>query len=49
MVAGARAVQVGTANFVDPAAAVRIAAEMESWCEAHGVARVSDLVGTLKT
>jgi dihydroorotate dehydrogenase (NAD+) catalytic subunit len=49
MVAGACAVQVGTANFVDPAAAVRIAAEMESWCEAHGVARVSDLVGTLKT
>jgi len=47
MVAGARAVQVGTANFVEPGAALRIAAEMESWCDAHGVARVSDLVGTL--
>ena len=47
MVAGARAVQVGTANFVEPGAALRIAAEMESWCDARGIARVSDLVGTL--
>jgi dihydroorotate dehydrogenase (NAD+) catalytic subunit len=48
MVAGARAVQVGTANFVEPGAAVRIVEEMAAWCDAHGVARVSDLVGTLK-
>jgi dihydroorotate dehydrogenase (NAD+) catalytic subunit len=49
MVAGARAVQVGTANFVEPAAAVRIVEEMGAWCDAHGVSRVSDVVGTLRT
>jgi dihydroorotate dehydrogenase len=41
-------VQVGTANFVEPGAAARIADEMGAWCDAHGVARASDLVGTLK-
>jgi dihydroorotate dehydrogenase (NAD+) catalytic subunit len=49
LVAGASAVEVGTANFVDPDAAVRIVAEMERWCDAHGVAAVRDIVGTLMT
>ena len=49
MVSGARAVQVGTANFVEPGAAVRIAEEMGAWCDAHGVVRISDIVGTLRT
>ena len=48
MVSGARAVQVGTANFVEPGAALRIVEEMAAWCDAHGVARVSDIVGTLQ-
>ncbi|MDD8026716.1 MAG: nitronate monooxygenase, partial [Acidobacteriota bacterium] len=49
LLVGAKAVQIGTANFVDPGAAVRIAGEMEAWCAHHNVARVSDVVGTLKT
>jgi dihydroorotate dehydrogenase (NAD+) catalytic subunit len=48
LVAGAAAVEVGTANFVDPDAALRIVAEIESWCEAHGVAAVREVVGTIK-
>jgi len=48
MVAGASAVEVGTANFVDPDASVRIVGEIEAWCEAHGVARVRELVGTVR-
>jgi dihydroorotate dehydrogenase (NAD+) catalytic subunit len=48
LLAGARAVQIGTANFVEPGAAARIADEMGAWCDAHGVARASDLVGALK-
>lgn len=44
---GARAVQVGTAVFYDPAAPARIAAEVASWCRRHGVAAVRDVVGTL--
>ena len=49
LVAGAAAVEVGTASFVDPDAAVRIVSEMERWCEAHGVAAVREIVGTVKT
>lgn len=48
MVAGARAVQVGTANFVDPAATVRILEEMANYCAANGIARLHDLVGTFR-
>ncbi len=48
LMAGAAAVQVGTANFVDPDAAVRIVREIADWCEGHGVARVRDVVGTLR-
>jgi dihydroorotate dehydrogenase (NAD+) catalytic subunit len=48
LVAGASAVEVGTANFVDPDAAVRIVGEIDAWCEAHGVARVRDVVGTVR-
>jgi len=47
LIAGARAVEVGTANFVDPAAAARIVREIEAFCREKGIARVSDLVGTI--
>jgi dihydroorotate dehydrogenase (NAD+) catalytic subunit len=49
LVAGAAAVEVGTASFVDPDAAARIVDEIERWCAAHGIAAVRDLVGTLRT
>jgi dihydroorotate dehydrogenase (NAD+) catalytic subunit len=45
LLAGASAVQVGTATFADPRAPARILAEVERWCRRHGVARVADLVG----
>jgi len=48
MIAGATAVEVGTANFWDPASPARIARELEAFLEQEGVARASDLVGTLK-
>lgn len=49
LIAGANAVQVGTASFREPGIAGRLVRELRSWCDAHGVARVSELVGTLKT
>ena len=49
LIAGADAVQVGTANFRDPSVSGRLVRELAAWCDSHGVARVSDLVGTLKT
>ena len=48
LIAGARAVQVGTASFVDPAATVRIVREISAFCERRGIARAADLVGTLQ-
>jgi dihydroorotate dehydrogenase (NAD+) catalytic subunit len=46
LVAGATAVQVGTATFADPRAVVRVREELAAWCSAQGVARVTDLIGS---
>jgi dihydroorotate dehydrogenase (NAD+) catalytic subunit len=47
LVAGANAVQVGTATFADPRATARVLDELRRWCETHGVDRVSDLIGSV--
>lgn len=43
--AGAAAVQVGTATFVEPGASLRVVEEMRAWLAAHGVTRVEDFRG----
>lgn len=48
LVAGARAVQVGTANFVQPFAATRIQQELETYCRINKIAVVAELHGTLQ-
>jgi len=48
LIAGASAVEVGTANFWDPTAPLRIARELEQFLEQEGIGHVSNLVGTLK-
>ncbi len=48
LLAGASAVQVGTAIFRDPAAPLRIAAELERFCAEHGAGAAADLVGGLQ-
>jgi dihydroorotate dehydrogenase (NAD+) catalytic subunit len=48
LIAGAAAVEVGTTNFWDPAAPVRIAQELEQFCEREGIAQAGDLSGTLE-
>jgi dihydroorotate dehydrogenase (NAD+) catalytic subunit len=45
VLAGASAVQVGTATFAEPRAAARIATEMTAWLAAQGVADLSDVRG----
>ena len=49
MLAGATAVAVGTATFVNPTAAVTIAQDLEAWCEQNGVADVNELVGAVQS
>jgi dihydroorotate dehydrogenase (NAD+) catalytic subunit len=45
LLAGASAVQVGTATFADPRASALVLADLVDWCRRHGVTRVADLVG----
>ena len=48
MCAGAKAVQVGTANFADATAMPRIINEMNDWLDKHGIKSVNEIVDTLK-
>jgi dihydroorotate dehydrogenase (NAD+) catalytic subunit len=48
LIAGARAVQVGTANFVNPTASLEIVDGLRRYCVDKGIRRIADLVGTLK-
>ena len=48
ILAGASAVAVGTASFVDPSAAIRVLDSLDSYCRSQGVTRVADLVGALE-
>lgn len=45
MMAGARAVQVGTATFARPRAPLAVLRQMQRWCRRHGVARIEELIG----
>ncbi len=47
MLAGATAVQVGTASFADPRAVENIANGLRKWCAGHEVAHVSELTGAM--
>jgi dihydroorotate dehydrogenase (NAD+) catalytic subunit len=48
LMAGARCVQVGTANFAEPGAVLRITAELRALMAEIGLARVADAVGSLR-
>ena len=48
IVAGATAIQVGTANFLDPAAAQNIARDMERYLAENGIAGIREMIGTLE-
>lgn len=47
MMAGACAVQVGTASFADPRSVARVQEEIEHWCRDHGVVAVDELIGVV--
>jgi len=47
LLAGATAVQLGTASYADPRATERLAHGLEAWCRSHGVEKVASLTGAL--
>lgn len=49
ILAGATAVQVGTANFVNPGAVQEIAEGMEEWLKANNVGSINSMIGALRT
>lgn len=47
MLAGANAIEVGTANFVNPAVTVEIVDYMVDYCKRHGIEDINDIVGKI--
>jgi dihydroorotate dehydrogenase (NAD+) catalytic subunit len=48
LIAGARAIQVGTANFVQPQASVNIIEGLRDFCRNHGISGIEEIIGTLR-
>ncbi|MEK7205839.1 MAG: dihydroorotate dehydrogenase [candidate division NC10 bacterium] len=48
LIAGATAVAVGTANFIDPEAPVRVIEGLEQYCAANGIRDIRQLIGSLE-
>ncbi len=49
MLAGASAVQVGTASYFDPVATETLVEELATYCREHRIGRLSDLTGGMLT
>lgn len=47
LMCGATAVQIGTANFIDPEVTIKVIEGIEAWCESHGVSDIHDIIGVL--
>jgi dihydroorotate dehydrogenase (NAD+) catalytic subunit len=48
LLAGATAIQIGTASYADPRATERLAKDLESWCRTHNIEKVSTLTAALE-
>jgi len=47
LMCGASAIEIGTANFIDPAVTMKVRDGINDWLDRHGVAAVSDIVGAI--
>ena len=47
LMVGATAIEVGTANFIDPAVTVKIRDGINEWLDSHGIDDVNDIIGTI--
>ena len=48
MMCGATAIEIGTANFLDPAVSIKVRDGINDWLDRHGVASVEDIIGTME-
>jgi dihydroorotate dehydrogenase (NAD+) catalytic subunit len=47
MMAGATAIEIGTANFLDPAVTVKVAQGINDWLDRHGCSSVNEIIGVV--
>ena len=47
LMAGAKAIQVGTANFIDPAVTMKIVDGLEDYCNRHGIKDINEIIGII--
>ncbi len=47
LMCGATAVQIGTANFIDPATTIKVRNGINQWLDSHGIQSVNEIVGTI--
>ena len=47
LIAGARAVQIGTANFYEPDVSQRIALGLQEYCRSHHIKDINEIIGSL--
>jgi dihydroorotate dehydrogenase (NAD+) catalytic subunit len=48
LICGAKAVEVGTSNFIDPEVCLTIIEDLDRYCQTHGISRIEDIIGTLE-
>lgn len=49
MMAGATAIEIGTANFIDPAVTVKVRDDINDWLDRHGCTSVQEIIGALES
>ena len=49
LMAGATAIEIGTANFIDPTVTIRVRDGLNDWLDRHGCHNVSEIIGALET
>ena len=47
LMAGATAIEIGTANFIDPAITIKVRDGINQWLDAHGCKSVQEIIGAL--
>ena len=47
LMAGATAIEIGTANFIDPASAYKVTTGINDWLDSHGCASVQEIIGAV--
>ncbi len=48
LMAGATAIEIGTANFIDPAVTIKVRNGIDSWLDSHGCSSVQDIIGCVE-